>query len=188
IKVHLNAEVTDISVIDADEIVVATGAVANKLPIKGGENTIEAVDYLLDKKPVGENVVVIGGGLTGCEIAYDLYLKGKNPTIVEMKNDLIVSDKICLANSSFLRDFFSANKVPVHLESKTEEITKDSVTVVDKSGNKTVIPADSVILSVGYKPAPLAKKGGKVHIVGDAHKVGNLRTVIWQAWDVAMKL
>ena len=105
-----------------------------------------------------------------------------------MKNDLIVSDKICLANSSFLRDFFSANKVPVHLESKTEEITKDSVTVVDNSGNTTVIPADSVILSVGYKPAPLAKKGGKVHIVGDAHKVGNLRTVIWQAWDIAMKL
>ena len=188
IKVHLNAEVTDISVIDADEIIVATGAVANKLPIKGVENATTAVEYLLGEKTVGENVVIIGGGLTGCEIAYDLYLKGKNPTIVEMKNDLIVSDKICLANSSFLRDFFSANKVPVHLESKTEEITKDSVTVVDKSGNKTVIPADSVILSVGYKPAPLAKKGGKVHIVGDAHKVGNLRTVIWQAWDVAMKL
>ena len=83
IKVHLNAEVTDISVIDADEIIVATGA----------------VDYLLGEKTVGENVVIIGGGLTGCEIAYDLYLKGKNPTIVEMKNDLIVSDKICLANS-----------------------------------------------------------------------------------------
>ena len=42
------------------------------------------------------------------------------------------------------------------------------------------------ILSVGYNPAPLATKGVKV--VGDASKVGNLRTVIWQAWDVAMKI
>ena len=188
IKVHFNAEVTDVTVIDADEIIVATGAKANKLPVKGAEYGIEAVDYLLGKKPVGENVVVIGGGLTGCEIAYDLYLQGKKPTIVEMKNDLIMSDKICLANTSYLRDFFSANKVPVLLETKTEEIRENGVTVVDKNGNKTEIPADSVIVSVGYKAAPLAKKGGRVHIVGDAHKVGNLRTVIWQAWDVAMKL
>ena len=40
----------------------------------------------------------------------------------------------------------------------------------------------------GERYFDIAKKGGKVHIVGDAHKVGNLRTVIWQAWDIAMKL
>jgi 2-enoate reductase len=43
-----------------------------------------------------------------------------------------------------------------------------------------------VILSVGYNPAPVATKG--VHVIGDAKAVGNLRTVIWGAWDVAMKL
>ena len=48
------------------------------------------------------------------------------------------------------------------------------------------IAADSVILSVGYNPAPVATKG--VHVIGDAKAVGNLRTVIWGAWDVAMKL
>ncbi len=41
--------------------------------------------------PVGERVVIVGGGLTGCEIAYDLILKGKQPIIVEMKNDLIAA-------------------------------------------------------------------------------------------------
>ena len=50
------------------------------------------------------------------------------------------------------------------------------------------IAADSVILSVGYKSAPIAEKAKNIHIVGDASKVGNLRTVIWQAWDVCMKL
>ena len=62
------------------------------------------------------------------------------------------------------------------------------VTVTDKEGNTFKIDADNVILSVGYKPAPLAPSSGKVHIVGDASKVGNLRSVIWQAWDVCMKL
>ncbi len=189
IEIKLNTEVKDVASLGADEVIVATGAVANRLPVPGAaEYGIEAIDFLLGKKPVGENVVVIGGGLTGCEIAYELYLQGKKPTIVEMKNDLIVSDKICLANTSFLRDFFAANKVPVHLESRTTAIDKDSVTVQDKAGNTLTIPADSVILSVGYKPAPVAAKGRHVHVIGDASRVGSLRTVIWQAWDVAMKL
>ena len=142
----------------------------------------------MGEKEVGENVVIIGGGLTGCEIAYELYLQGKKPTIIEMQNDLIVSDKICLANTSFLRDFFEANKVPTHLETKLSEIYEDGVTVTDKSGKSFKIDADSVIMSIGYRPAPVAKKAKNVHIIGDASKVGSLRTVIWQAWDVAMKL
>ena len=188
IEIKLNTEITDIKSISADEIVVATGAVANTLHIEGAENTIEAIDYLLDKKSVGENVVVIGGGLTGCEIAYNLYLKGKKPTILEMQDDLITTKGICLANTSYLRDFFKTNNVPVYLESKTTKINERDVQVVTKCGKEVTIPADSVIVSVGYHPNPIATKGKNIHIVGDAKKVGNLRTVIWQAWDVAMKL
>ena len=188
IEVNLNCEVKDVSVLGADEVIIATGATPNKISVKGAELGIEAIDYLLQNKTVGEKVVIVGGGLTGCEIAYDLYLQGKEPVIVEMKNDLIVSDKICLANTSFLRDFFNANKVEVHLEAKTQEIRENGVTIVKKDGTTLDIEADSVILSVGYKPAPVCKKSGNVHIIGDADKVGSLRTVIWQAWDVAMKL
>ena len=57
-----------------------------------------------------------------------------------------------------------------------------------KDGSTFKIDADSVILSVGYIPTPLAEKSKHVHLVGDAKKIGNLRTVIWNAWDVAMKL
>ena len=188
IDIKLSTEIKDVTALGADEIIVATGAKANRIPVKGNNLGIEAVEFLLGEKEVGENVVIIGGGLTGCEIAYELYLQGKKPTIVEMQNDLIVSDKICLANTSFLRDFFNANKVPVHLETKLSEINEDGVTVTDKDGKSFKISADSVILSTGYRPAPIAKKAKNVHIVGDAHKVGSLRTVIWQAWDVAMKL
>ena len=74
------------------------------------------------------------------------------------------------------------------METRTNEIRTDGVTVTDKDGNRFVIDADSVILSVGYKPNPIAPKGKHMHIIGDACKVGNLRTVIWQAWDVCMKL
>ncbi len=185
IEVKLNTEVKDTAALGADEVIIATGALPNRLPVKGAEKGIEAIDFLLGKKSVGENVVIVGGGLTGCEIAYELYLQGKKPTIIEMKDDLIAVKGVCLANSSYLRDFFTANKVPVHLETKLCEIKDSGVTVCDKDGKTFDIAADSVILSVGYKPNPLQAKG---KVIGDASKVGNLRTVIWQAWDIAMKI
>ena len=76
----------------------------------------------------------------------------------------------------------------IALESELKEVLDDGVMATDKDGKDFKIDGDSVILSVGYVPAPLAKKSGKVHVIGDASKVGNLRTVIWQAWDVAMKI
>ena len=188
IEVKLNTEVTDVNALGADEVIVATGAVANRIPVPGFDQSIQAVDYLLGNRQVGKNVVIIGGGLTGCEIAYDLYLQGKKPVIVEMQDDLITTPGVCLANTSFLRDYFEANNVPVHLETRLNEIRADGVTVTDKDGNKIDIPADNVIVSVGYKPAPLAEKSKHIHVIGDAAKVGNLRTVIWGAWDTCMKL
>ena len=190
ITVQMNTEIQDITTLDADEIIVATGAKARKIPVKGAETAIEAVDYLLGKQTVGENVVIVGGGLTGCEIAYELYLNGKKPTIIEMQDDLITTKGICLANTSYLRDFFKTNQVPVHLETALCEIAEGKVVARDKEGNVFDIPTDSVILSVGYKPAPVegSEKKKHVHIIGDAKAVGNLRTVIWNAWDVCMKL
>ena len=188
ITVNLGCEVKNVSELDADEIIVATGATPKRVPVKGVERTVEACEYLLGEKPVGERVVIVGGGLTGCEIAYDLYLQGKQPTIIEMQNDLIVSAKVPFPNSSFLRDFFMANKVPTYLETRLLEVTESGVRIADKNGNETEIEADSVIMSVGYTPAPIAKKSKHVHVIGDASAVGSLRTVIWGAWDVAMKI
>ncbi len=187
VEVKFNTAITDLSTLDADEIVVATGAKARKLNVPGADRAVEAVDYLNGQK-VGDDVVIIGGGLSGCEIAYDLHLKGKKPVIVEALQDLMVSNGLSLANSSYLRDYFRTNKVPVYLESKCLEITPNSVTIQTKDGEKVEVPADSVITAIGYNPAPIAKKGKHVHIVGDALSVGNLRTVVWRAWEVAEKI
>ncbi|MBQ1244319.1 MAG: 2-enoate reductase, partial [Clostridia bacterium] len=105
-----------------------------------------------------------------------------------MQDDLITTKGICLANTSYLRDFFKTNKVPVFLETSLCEIGDGVVTLKDKEGKTFEVEADSVVLSIGYNPAPIAKKGRHVHVIGDAASVGNLRTVIWGAWDVCMKL
>jgi 2-enoate reductase len=104
-----------------------------------------------------------------------------------MKKDLIAVKGVCLANSSYLRDFFKLNKVPVYLETRLDEITGKGIIASGKDGRKFEIAGDSVIMSAGYKPKSMKNSRSGI-FVGDCHKVGNLRTVVWRAWDVAMKL
>ena len=186
INVCYEHEVHSLDELDADVVVVASGSVDQKLRIPGGEHAIDALDYLRGQDE-GDDFVIIGGGLSGCEIAYDLYRKGKRPQIVEAKNDLMAVRGLCLANSSYLRDFFETNKVPVYLESRVEEITEDEVIISGKDGQRKALPYDRVIKSIGYRSNPVFTSEN-VCVIGDAKKVGNLRTVVWGAWKAAMKI
>ena len=188
IEVHLNDEIKDISVFGSAPVIIATGATPRYLrSIPGYEKMVEACDFLLGKE-VGETVAVIGGGLTGCEIAYELALKGKKPIIVEMKDDLVSQKGVCLANSSYLREWFALNKVPVYLETSLKEVRDGSIICRKKDGENVEIACDSVISCAGYIPAPLAESKGNVYLIGDCEKVGNLRSVVWKAYEVAMKI
>ncbi len=191
VEIHLNNEVKDVKAFGNLPVIVATGAIARVLKnVPGHEKMIEACDFLTGTE-VGDTVVVIGGGLTGSEIAYELAITGKNPVIVEMKNDLVAQKGVCLANSSYLREWFAANNIPVYLETGLEEVCDDHIVCKGKDGKLFEIKCDSVISSAGYIPAPLLDKkkaGSRIHFVGDCDKVGNLRSVIWQAYETAMRI
>ena len=60
--------------------------------------------------------------------------------------------------------------------------------VVEANGTVTEVEYDNVVNAIGFLPTPVAKKGKNVHLVGDCIAIGNLRTVIWRAWDVCMKI
>ncbi len=187
IEIHLNEKITDLSKFGTKDIIIATGAKPRKLPVSGFEKTIEACEFLNGEK-VGNTVAVIGGGLTGCEIAYELALNGAKPIIVEMKDDLVSQTGVCLANSSYLREWFALNNVPVYLETKLKEVKDGEIICVDKNNNDIAIKCDSVISSAGYIPNPLVQESSNIKLVGDCKQVGNLRSVIWRAYEVAMKI
>lgn len=210
--VHMNTEITDINALDADIAVVAIGARPRLLNVPGVERAVSAADFLNDGMKCGDKVVIIGGGLTGCEVAYELALQGKHPSIVEMTDYLVGARGICMANSSMLRELLRFHKVPAYLNSTVDSITDEGVVVNTPEGTIT-IPADTVIMSVGYNPdkrfdpedtkAPKARKdnrvrafvnaysdneGPEVFFVGDCDKVGSLRTVIKQAYELVQKI
>ena len=112
----------------------------------------------------------------------------KKPIIVEMKDDLVSQKGVCLANSSYLREWFALNKVPVYLETSLREVRDGAIVCQKKDGENVEIACDSVISCAGYIPAPLADGKCRVYLVGDCEAVGNLRTVIWKAYEVAMKI
>ena len=69
-----------------------------------------------------------------------------------------------------------------------KKVAEDRILCEKKDGSKVEILCDSVISSAGYIPAPLEAKGKQVYLVGDCKKVGNLRSVIWGAYETAMKI
>lgn len=210
--VHLNTEISDISKLDADIAVVAIGARPRLLNVPGVERAVSAADFLNDGMKCGDKVVIIGGGLTGCEVAYELALQGKHPSIVEMTEHLVGARGICMANSSMLKELLRFHKVPAYLSSTVDSITGDGVVVNTPEGTIT-IPADTVIMSVGYNPdkrfdsddarASKSRKdnrvrafvnaysdinGPEVYFAGDCDNVGSLRTVIKQAYELVQKI
>ena len=194
---RLNTEISDLSALDAEVVVVATGAKAKTLPIPGAERAITATEFLNGERRVGDRVVIIGGGLTGCEIAYELALQGRHPAVVEMTEHLVGAKGICMANSAMLRELLRYHRVPAYLRARCESITGDGVVIQTPEGRKTV-PADSVILSVGYTPdsrfaalkdgARRDGQGPKLYFVGDCDRVGSLKTVIKQAYELVQKI
>ena len=189
IEVRYNMEINAPNTLrrEFQEVIVCTGAVPKTLPVKGFDKTIGFTELLLGDN-VGDKIVFFGGGQSSCEAAYEMVLRGKHPVIVEMANDLIVTPGTCLANSSFLREMLAFKKVPVYLESTITEIGDDFVMVKGKDGESFRIDCDAVVNGVGFMPAPIAPDDKKVRRVGTCEKWGNLRDVIWGAWDVCMRI
>ena len=200
IEVHLNTEVNDLGTLRGyDDIIVATGSVPRTMPgIKGFEKALTFTQVLKEKHELGDKVLFIGGGQSSCEAAYDLLLNyGKHPIIVEYANDLVAAQATCLANTSYLRDAMEYHKVPVYLHSTVTEITDKGCTVKNvQTGETFFVECDNVVNGIGFVPTPVGgrtasrKVKGKETIfrVGDCVAIGNLRTVIWRAWDVCMKI
>ena len=190
LDIRFGVEINDLGTLRGyDAIVVATGAVPRKMVIPGFEKCLTFTQLLREKVPVGDKVLFFGGGQSACEAAYEMIKQGKHPIIVEFAKDLVPAQNVCLSNASFLRDAMEYHKVPVYLEHTIREIKDKTVVVASKDGkNVFEVEYDNIVNGIGFVPAPVGGKAKNVHRVGDCVTIGNLRTAIWRAWDVAMKI
>lgn len=123
-----------------DVVLFATGSKRVKPKIAGIDNENVVLDTELLANPTiaknAKNIIVIGGGDSGCEVAYFLrYELNKNVDIVEMASTLMT--KSCTANRGHILYYLQKGGVVVHNLSKVKKITKKSV-LIDKNIDKSV--------------------------------------------------
>lgn len=212
INVKLNTEFTESDADNYDEIFVATGAIERKLTTPGFDspNVSYAIDTLLNKDIKNKNVVIIGAGLTGCELAYELSLKNCKVTIIEMENTILNVEGLNAANYNMLVELMDYYKVNILTGATVKKYEDNIVYVGQKIGNVpnsrdraatislpgletkvTEIPADNVVISCGYISNNTLYekiKGDHTYLLGDAEKPANLMESIWKAYETAMNL
>ncbi len=155
VKMILNKEV-DIAFVKTekpDAVIITTGAkpVVPDLSGVDGSHVVQAVDVFLGKEKVGKNVVVIGGRMVGMEVACYLAEQGKAVSLITLKrlgeNGRQLEENIYRT----LRDKMIEYGVQIFPHTPALEIRPDGVFAND-GGNILWLPADTVVLAVGYSP------------------------------------
>ncbi len=170
----------------SDRIIVATGAIPMTLPIPGidGPNVINVIDAHRNKDAVkGVNVVVCGGGLSGCDCALELAdAHGKHVTIVEMVDD--IAKDMMPFNTVSLKAKLRDARVDIRTGNKVTAMDETGVHVQKADGTTDVIPADTIVTAFGMKKnnklaeAIKAKYHTKTRLVGDCEAVGKVGTAV----------
>jgi len=151
VKLNTDATAEIVTREKPDTVIIATGGNPAMPDIAGIDtsNVVTAQDVLSGKARAGQNVVIVGGGMVGCETGYYLVTQGKTVTIIEILNRM--ANDMFLMTRRRLMDGLRSKKVTMLTSATCEEIKRGSVQVCTADGKKETIPADTIIVAVGYK-------------------------------------
>ena len=179
--------------INPDVVIFATGSKPLKPEIPGVNYSVMVDDALLGKVKIGEKVIVVGGGLVGCEAALYLAMKGRRVTVVEALPQIAVGEPIM--NSVTLYRELVKNGANVLVNHKLLEIYRKGIIVADEKGEKKSIEADTIILAVGREPnideklvSEVKKTIKEVYIIGDAKEVRKILYAVNEGFYTALQI
>ncbi|MFZ5642614.1 MAG: FAD-dependent oxidoreductase [Bacillota bacterium] len=223
VKVLLNQEATvdNVTSENADVVIIATGAKPAGAPfsVTAPDKVYSAIEVLGGTAVLGREVVVIGGGAVGCETAlsiaemgtinadtlkflmeneaesYETLLKllnrgNKNVTIVELLKG--IGRDIGKSTRWVVMKNIKRLGINVIDQAGVKEVNEGGV-VIEREGQESLIPADSVVLAVGAKSVNelFSLLGGKVpelHLIGDASKPRKVTEAIREGFELAIKI
>ena len=194
VKVCLNTPVTAefADHFAADALIVAVGSTPIDLPLPGKENNtvILVNDYYLKGDQLTDNVVVMGGGLAGCELAVHLGQQGKTVHLVEMRDSLAVD---CNIRQRPILMQMVDKYVQVHTGCAGKEITAEGLLCETADGESLLVPGTSIVMAVGQRAnskAVDAPRDGApfVRIVGDCQRPSNILNAMYAAYHAALDI
>ena len=194
VEVRLNTPATPelLEQLAPDALILAVGSSPIVPPLPGidGDNVVVVNNYYLEKEKVADTVVVLGGGLAGCECAVHLGMEGKQVHLVEMRDSLAVDCNI--RHRPILMQQVD-KYTTVHTGLQGLRVTEEGLVCKDGEGNEVLIPGKTVICAVGQRSnrdtvnelrgcAPFVRE------IGDCARVSNITNAVYQGYHAALDI
>lgn len=196
VKMVMNTEVTPAMVAEAkpDAVIVATGSNPLVLPIPGINDTgvIHAGDLLDGKAAVGKKVLVVGGGMVGCEVADFLGELGHEVSVIELRDQL--GPDVIPEHRKFLMKDFDTYKVQGVTGAKVAQFFTDGVSYTLADGTEGRLEGfDNVVLAMGYRnndtiSEEIKKIVAETYVIGDAVKARKALDATAEGLNAALEI
>ena len=196
VKIHKNTTV-DLDFVKAekpDAVIVSTGSRTLILPIEGIDNPaiIHGSDLLDGKRAAGKKVLVVGGGMVGCETAAFLGEQEHDVTVIEFR-DTVGADVIH-EHRVFLMEDFKNYDIKQITNAKVCKFYEDGVAYESPDGTMHEVRGfDSVVLSMGFRnynpfAEQLEELGQEVYVIGDATRARRAPDATKEAYAAAIQI
>ena len=173
-----------------DALIVALGSHPIVPPLPGihGDNVIVVNRYDEERARVTGEVVVLGGGLAGCECAIHLAREGKSVHVVEMRDELAPDANP--RHRPILLDQM-ARLTTVHTGLRGVEVTGEGLVCEDGAGQRVLVPGSTVICAVGQRAnrdeaEALRDCAPWVRLIGDCVRPSNITNAVYQGYHAAL--
>ena len=193
VEIHTGEKVTSEQLrnMGADVIILATGSVPvmPNVPGMDDKKVLGCMEAFAHPEKVGQKVMVIGGGLVGCEMALDYAQDGKEVMVAEALPKILSAGILSpIPNGQMIPDLFEHHHVTM-LEKHRLSAVEDGKVILESDGQKKVLDADTVVIAVGFRPAPsmaqeLQGCGAVVYEIGDGQKVSTILHAVWDGYEV----
>lgn len=175
-----------------DVLIIAVGAqpVIPAIPGIASDKVVSVAQAEANPDALGERVVILGGGLVGCETGIHLGMKGKQVTIVEMR-DTLAADVNMFHGMALGQEL---NKYVTAVTGGTgRAVTDEGLVYTDREGQEHLLPADAVLCAVGMRACTdvmekLWNVVDEQYVIGDCVKPAQVTQAISDAYYLAKNL
>lgn len=175
-----------------DALIIAVGSnpIIPPLPGMDGENVVVVNDYYKERDRVRQSVVVLGGGLAGCECAVHLGMEGKQVHLVEMRGQLAADCNV--RHRPILMEQI-ARYAAVHTSCTGLRVTPNGLVCRNADGVEELIPGETVICAVGQRAnrtdvEHLRRCAPFVREIGDCVRPSNITNAVYQGYHAALDI
>lgn len=192
VRLNTKADADAVRALHPDHVIVATGGTPIVPRFCADSPVVLAQDILTGAAQAGSRVLVIGGGLVGSETAEFLADKGREVTVVELRDGIALDMEY--KTRQMLMPKLAALGVVCLTETEVLEIgCNGNIKVKTPYLEKELSGFDTVVVALGYRPdaalcADLAAADIDFVQVGDCKKVGKIINGVWEAFQLAYRI